>query len=134
MASTAVETYGTNRSKPSLPRPIAGSGFDAHRAAIEISKEAHNTPISILVETGLIGFALSGRVVMEVLLRAWQRTGWAFAFWMTQLAVIAIGSMSLSIEDHKSVWFMFALCVVSAAAVPTSRSFAAPSANVRESA
>ena len=36
-----------------------------------------------------------------------------------QLAVLALGAMTLSLEDSKSLWIMISLAVASAAAVKT---------------
>jgi O-antigen ligase len=107
-------------------RPIAGAGVDAHRAAVQSSlddltaykkaeKEAHNTYLSVLVEMGLVGFFLFATIIVIVLTRLREFSGWQAWYWRTQLAVLAIGGMSLSLEDSKSVWIMTSLCVASAA-------------------
>jgi len=49
-------------------------------------------------------------------------SGWPAWYWSTQLAVIAVGAMSLSLEDSKSVWLFLSLCVATAAVPDTSRS------------
>lgn len=110
-----------------LSSPIGGVGLDAHRAAVapeieqqivykKAEKEAHNTFISILVETGIVGFALFAAVLWSVFTRLRERSGWDSAYWAAQLAVIAIGGMSLSLEDSKALWIFLSLAVASAAA------------------
>lgn len=99
-----------------LDNSFAGVGLDAHRASSSFGKEAHNTALSVLVETGTIGFMLFGGVVLAAAIRALQMTGWKAWFWRTQLAVVALGSMSLSIENMKSGWIFATLAVASAAA------------------
>jgi O-antigen ligase len=116
-----------------MERPVAGVGTDGHRAAVahlrtqrsaykKAEKEAHNTYISILVETGLIGFALFAGVVVCLYRRVRSRSGWDLHYWTAQVAVLAIGAMSLSLEDSKSVWIMTSLAVASAAATRTQES------------
>jgi O-antigen ligase len=113
-----------------MERPVQGVGTDGHRAAVahlrtqrsafkKADKEAHNTYISILVETGLVGFAFFACVVVCVYKRVRSRTGWELYYWTAQVAVLAIGAMSLSLEDSKSVWIMTSLAVASAAAART---------------
>jgi O-antigen ligase len=113
-----------------IQHPIAGVGTDAHRAAIaprleqrsaykKAEKEAHNTYVSVLVETGLVGFTLFTLIVVNVLRRLRQQGGWARWYWSVQLVVIALGAMTLSLEDSKSLWIMTSLAVASAAAAKT---------------
>jgi O-antigen ligase len=113
-----------------MERPVEGVGTDGHRAAVahlrtqrsaykKAEKEAHNTYISILVETGLVGFTLFACVVVCLYRRVRSRTGWELHYWTAQVAVLAIGAMSLSLEDSKSVWIVTSLAVASAAAART---------------
>jgi O-antigen ligase len=109
--------------------PIVGVGLDAHRMAVPIGfhitqgvahstigKEAHNTFISILVETGVVGFAIFMGIAV-VILRSVARAARPVAFyWATQLSVIAIGAQTLSLEDSKAIWYFCGLAV--AATVP----------------
>jgi hypothetical protein len=109
-----------------VDRPIAGAGLNSHRAAVQsrlddltaykkAEKEAHNAYLSVLVETGLVGLCLLATVIVIVLKRLRRFSGWQAWYWWTQLSVLAIGGMSLSTEDSKSVWIMVSLCVASAA-------------------
>ncbi len=98
-----------------LAHPIGGVGLDGHRASSSVGKEAHNTAISILVETGVVGFLLFANLVLTVLGRLKQRAGWQAWYWTSQLVVVALGSLSLSLEDTKSVWIFVTLAVTSAA-------------------
>lgn len=107
-------------------RPIAGAGLDSHRAAVQsrlddltafkkAEKEAHNTYLSVLVEMGLVGLFLFATIIVVVVTRLRQFSRWQAWYWSAQLAVLAIGGMSLSLEDSKSVWILVSLCVASAA-------------------
>lgn len=97
--------------------PIAGVGLDSHRASSIYDKEAHNTILSILVESGIVGFLLFGAIAIALLTRLTQLDGWAAAYWRAQIAVIAIGALSLSLEDSKSIWILSTLTVVTAVAI-----------------
>jgi len=121
-------------SRAFLDRPVLGAGLDAHRTAVSsalddvrvykgVEKEAHNTYISVLVETGLVGFLIFATMVGVVVARIRQLSGWRAWYWSAQLAVLAIGAMSLSLEESKSVWIFLSLCVASAAAVASRRGF-----------
>jgi O-antigen ligase len=98
-------------------RPAVGVGLDAHRAAISAGKEAHNIYVSMLTELGIVGFMLFAGVIASVWVVIRRLAGWQRRYWVAQLAVLAIGGMSLSIDDSKSLWIFIALAVASAALV-----------------
>lgn len=100
-----------------VEHPIAGVGLDSHRESSIYDKEAHNTILSILVESGIVGFLLFGSVAIALLTRLMQLDGWAAWYWRSQVAVMAIGSMSLSLEDSKAIWILSTLAVVTSVAI-----------------
>jgi O-antigen ligase len=111
-----------------LQHPITGVGVDTHRAAVTPAigqrtiyktpeKEAHNTYVSVLTETGIVGALLFGAVVLSVIAQLRKLVGWQRWYWSAQMSVLAIGAMSLSLEDSKSVWIFTSLCVAAAAAL-----------------
>ena len=113
-----------------LERPLTGVGLNAHRRAVapligqrtiykKAEKEAHNTYLSVLAETGIVGFLLFGSVLVSVLVAIRRLSGWQARYWSAQLAVLAIGAMSLSLEDSKSVWIFVGLAVSMSAAALT---------------
>jgi hypothetical protein len=126
--------------------PIVGIGLDAHRVAVplgfhitkgvahsSIGKEAHNTPISILVETGLIGLAVAGALGVILVRSVSRLSGPDVRYWASQLAVIALGAQTLSLEDSKSMWLFFGLAVAASVAgrVPSAqRRIASPSVRI----
>lgn len=97
--------------------PIVGVGLDSHRESSIYDKEAHNTILSVLVESGLVGFIAFGYIVIALIARLSQLEGWQAWYWRSQIATIAIGSLSLSLEDSKAMWIMSTLAVVSAAGI-----------------
>ena len=115
-----------------LERPLTGAGLDGHRAAIPTGKEAHNTYVSVLAETGIVGFVLLANLIVAVVLQVRYRRGWNAWYWFAQISVVAIGAMSLSLEDSKSVWIFLSLAVASAAAA-ASKSRAAAEAKAHPS-
>lgn len=105
--------------------PIVGVGNDAHRAAVPAGKVAHNLFISVVVETGIVGLALFANVMRHVLLQLSRHRGWDRWFWNTELAVLVIGSLTLSTDDAKYLWLFLALIVIDAAAPRGPRSLPA---------
>ena len=119
-----------------LERPLVGVGLDAHRAAVSraldevrtfrgTEKEAHNTYISVLVETGIVGFLIFAALIVTVVKRVRSLSGWRAWYWSAQLSVLAIGAMSLSLEESKSIWIFLSLCVATAAVAGSRLSSAA---------
>jgi hypothetical protein len=109
-----------------LERPLYGVGVDAHRAAVSgalddvrvfrpTEKEAHNTYLSVLVETGIVGFLILAILIATVVNRIRSLSGWRAWYWSAQVSVLAIGAMSLSLEESKSIWIFLSLSVATAA-------------------
>src|SRR5439155_1839498 len=79
-------------------------------------KQAHNTYISVLTETGIVGELLFMGVLFSVFARLAELSGWQRWYWSAQVTLLLIGCMSLSLEDSKSVWIFLSLAVAAAAA------------------
>src|ERR1051326_3867725 len=76
---------------------------------------AHNSFLSILVETGLIGFAIFATAVTLALFSALRLPGISGWFWSTLLTAWAIGVFSLTWEYRKPTWLLFGLLTAHAA-------------------
>jgi O-antigen ligase len=96
-------------------RPLVGVGRNMYRSVNSLGKLAHNSFISVLVEVGLIGFALFGIILTLAVLQALGQPKWDKRFWLTFLAVWVIGASSLSWEFRKPTWLLLSLMVVSGA-------------------
>ena len=98
--------------------PVIGVGSNMYRSVNQAGKLAHNSFISVLVELGLIGFALFGLIVTFAVIEAWGQPKWEARFWLTALLVWAIGASSLTYEHRKTTWLLLSLVVANA---PVSR-------------
>jgi O-antigen ligase len=70
---------------------------------------AHNSFISVMVETGVIGLALFGSMLAMLYRSAAAMPGMTRSFWFTMLAVWTIGVCSLTWEYRKPTWLLFGL-------------------------
>jgi O-antigen ligase len=99
-----------------VEHPIIGVGTNMYRSVNSLGKVAHNSFISILVELGLVGFFLFAIILTIVFTQAWKhQSKWDRSFWLTVLAVWAIGSFTLTWEYRKSTWLFLSFIVASAA-------------------
>ena len=79
---------------------------------------AHNTLLSILVETGGLGLALFVSALFLVFLKCHSIRAHERSFWFAALAVWGIGMVTLTWEFQKTTWFLLSLLVAQAHAVP----------------
>ena len=75
---------------------------------------AHNTLLSILVETGLCGFLLFASFLAMLVASVWRLAGVDRIAWLVTLAVWFIGVNTLTWETRKPTWFLFALALTHA--------------------
>jgi len=97
--------------------PLLGVGSSMYRSVNSLGKVAHNSFISVLVESGLIGFVLFGMILAIAFFQALDQPKWNAMFWLNILAVWAIGASSLTWEHRKTTWLFLSLIVASAALI-----------------
>jgi O-antigen ligase len=95
--------------------PLLGIGSNMYRSVNSLGKVAHNSYLSVLVELGLIGFALFAMILTIAFIQAWGQPKWDARFWLSLLAVWAIGASTLTWEHRKSTWLFLGLIIVNAA-------------------
>lgn len=82
---------------------------------------AHNTFFSVLVEEGVIGFALFFALLLTLVLSAWKLPHIDRVFWLFLLLTWAIGASDLTWESRKPTWVIFGLLIAAASTRVTSR-------------
>jgi O-antigen ligase len=99
-----------------MDHPVLGVGTDQYRTVNTLSKVAHNSYLSVLVELGIIGFVLFATILWIVVGQARRLPRWDRNFWMTVLSVWAIGASTLTWEHRKTTWLFLTFVVAAAAA------------------
>jgi O-antigen ligase len=99
--------------------PILGIGVGAYPEAVRpaIGKPgvadhfyvAHNTFLSVLVESGAIGFAIYGMMLAALAAFVWTMPSTERALWTVMLLVWAVGVSTLTWEQYKPSWLIVAL-------------------------
>ena len=95
--------------------PIVGVGSNMYRTVNSREKLAHNSFLSVLVELGLVGLTLFGIILAITVIKALSQPKWDARFWLTVLAVWAIGASTLTYEHRKATWLFLSLAIASAA-------------------
>ncbi|UCD97597.1 MAG: O-antigen ligase family protein [Chloroflexota bacterium] len=93
--------------------PLLGVGSNMYRSVNSLGKVAHNSYISVLVELGVVGFALFAVILAIAIIQVWSLPKWDKLFWLTMLLVWAIGSLTLTWEHRKSTWLFLSLLIAS---------------------
>lgn len=110
---------------------VLGVGAGAYPAAVRAwlpeptvpgaKNVAHNTFLSVLVECGVIGFALFILLLGSVALCIWQMPGTERLLWTFLLLVWVAGVSTLTWEQNKPTWLLFALATTEWARAPWRR-------------
>lgn len=97
-------------------RPIIGYGLASFKTAVTsvmgpAAQVAHNSFISVLVETGLVGFLLYVGMIAAVLASIFKLPLVERRFGLVLFATLFLAMTPLTWEDRKAVWFTLALLV-----------------------
>jgi O-antigen ligase len=95
--------------------PISGGGSGSLNTTI--GALAHNTFVSVLAETGLIGFALFVCILAVVLNQAVKLPKGYAGLWLSSFLVWFIGVLSLSFEFRKVTWLFFSFIIIEGSAL-----------------
>jgi O-antigen ligase len=97
-------------------RPIVGFGTGHFKSAITpilgpAAQVAHNSYISVLVEQGIVGFALYMAMLIAVLHSALRLRGLERRFALVLFVTLAVTMMPLTWEDRRVVWIVMAILI-----------------------
>jgi O-antigen ligase len=98
-----------------LGHPLFGSGGGTLYTTI--GSAAHQTFLSVLAETGLIGFLIFTCILAIVVNQAARLPKGYSGFWFSVFFVWVIGVLSLSWETTKSTWIFFSFVIIEGAAL-----------------
>jgi O-antigen ligase len=96
--------------------PVLGVGAGGFRTATSSVLVAHNTFLSVLVEEGLVGFALFLLLILSLALPALRLPTVERNLWLVLLVTWAVGVSSLTWETKKASWFLLGLAAARLAA------------------
>ena len=98
---------------------ILGVGSGAYPKAVEpwlgkpkvagFQYVAHNTFLSVLVESGAIGFAIYALLLGTLALYAWTMPPLERSLWLVISAAWAVGVFTLTWEHYKPTWLIMAM-------------------------
>ncbi|KJS32446.1 MAG: hypothetical protein VR64_06910 [Desulfatitalea sp. BRH_c12] len=86
--------------------PLAGVGSGT-------LPSVHNVFLSIVTETGLIGFSIFAVLLIVVFHKAIQQPKWTALLWISVLMIWTIGAFIHTWENRKPTWLMFSFIIIS---------------------
>lgn len=98
-----------------LQHPYLGVGGNMYRSVNSWDKVGHNSYLSVLVELGMIGFAIFAIILIIVVTRAWKLPKAEALFWLALLAVWGTGASTLTWEGRKTTWLFMGFVIAWAA-------------------
>ena len=98
-----------------IRHPVVGIGSGTLYATI--GTFAHQTLLSVLAETGLVGFLLLACILTIVVNQAVMLPKGYSGLWLAVFFIWFIGILSLSWESTKSTWIFFSFVIIEGAAL-----------------
>lgn len=92
-----------------MEHPILGVGSDAFRSISKTGLVAHNSFLSVWVETGIVGLVLFLSVLLIALLHVFTMPKLERRLWLIVLLCWFLGASALTFEQHKPTWLVLAL-------------------------
>ncbi len=100
-----------------VDHPILGIGSGSLAAPDQLGAVTHNTFISILTETGLVGFSLFLGILVTAILQSLKQPRAYILVCITTLLTWVVGVQSLTYEYTKPTWFFLSLIAISAGVI-----------------
>jgi O-antigen ligase len=110
-------------------RPFVGYGTNGFNWAVH--SQPHNSYLAVLVEEGLIGFALYAAMFIAVFLKLVRLPPMERRFTLILLATLCVAILPLGWEDRKPVWFILAALLGFSQALAGATGMAARQAQAR---
>lgn len=95
-----------------------GVGCSAYSSVVAAGKVAHNTFVSVLVETGAIGFFLFMSILLYTVYQCILKPKVGIV-WLTTLSIWWLGAFTLTWEHRKATWLFFNWPLISAQVIET---------------
>jgi O-antigen ligase len=96
-----------------VAHPYLGIGSGAFPAVSDFKSVVHNTFLSVLVETGIVGFILFMVILFIVFYRSIHQSKQFVYLWITVLAIWSIGVFTLTWERNKPTWLFLSFVIIS---------------------
>ncbi len=96
-----------------LEEPFLGVGSNAYKAVSESGLVAHNSFLSVLVETGIVGLLLFLGIFFIAIVSCFELSKLESKLWKTTLLIWFLGASALTYEHHKPTWLMIAFIAAS---------------------
>lgn len=94
--------------------PLLGIGCGAFKSATGLNIIAHNSFLSVLSETGIVGFFFFTLMLLICGLEALRQPKLEALLWLAVLFIWGLGGSSVSWDFRKPTWFFLTMIVISA--------------------
>ncbi len=94
--------------------PLLGIGCGAFKSATGLNIIAHNSFLSVLSETGIIGFLFFAVILIICFVEAFRQPKLEAFLWISILLMWGLGGSSVSWDFRKPTWLLLTLIIISA--------------------